>query len=422
MYFYFVKKGDNLYSIAKKFNVDVNSIIKLNDIENPNELSVNQCILIKLNPIKYRVQKGDTLTKIAKMFNTNINSILSWNKGLTDELKINQEILILYEETNKKNIIVNAYCYESIKLDILLKSFKYLTFLSIFSYKVNENGYLSNINDEQIIELALKNNVKPIMVITNSKENGGFSPSIASAILNSKEKKERLIQNIYQILRRKKYYGLCIDFEYIKEEDKNQYENFISEIKQNLSEKGYYISVALAPKNSSKQEGLLYKAHDYNILGKYVDNVILMTYEWGYLYSESMPISPVNKVEEVLQYGIKNIDSKKILMGIANYSYDYFVPKEEGKTKAISIKNASNLAYQVKAEIQYNQISKTPYYIYYKNEKKHEVQFDNAFSFFEKLKLIYKYNLSGISIWTITTYNKPLFEIIDYYFQVKKIN
>ena len=45
---------------------------------------------------------------------------------------------------------------------------------------------------------------------------------------------------------------------------------------------GYQVSVALAPKTSANQPGLLYEGKDYRALGEAANHVLLMTYEWGY--------------------------------------------------------------------------------------------------------------------------------------------
>ena len=48
-----------------------------------------------------------------------------------------------------------------------------------------------------------------------------------------------------------------------------------------MAENGYSVSVALAPKTSADQKGLLYEGMDYRRLGAAADTVFLMTYEWG---------------------------------------------------------------------------------------------------------------------------------------------
>ena len=146
-----------------------------------------------------------------------------------------------------------------------------------------------------------------------------------------------------------------------------------------------------------------------------------MTYEWGYTYSESMPVSPLNKVEGVLKYAVSEIPSNKILMGIPNYGYDYTLPYEKGKAaKSLTIDDARTLAFNNNAEIKYYKEAETPYFKYKKDDILHEVQYDNAYSFYKKLELIEEYNLGGISIWTLKTFNQTYYTLLSHYFEIKK--
>lgn len=82
---YIVKKGDNLSSIAKKFNTSVSNIVASNGIiKNPNLIYPGWSLKIITNTsinsnIYYTVKKGDNLTKIAKEYTTTVNSIVSLN-------------------------------------------------------------------------------------------------------------------------------------------------------------------------------------------------------------------------------------------------------------------------------------------------------------------------------------------------------
>ena len=58
---YLVKKGDSLSKIASKFNVTLQELIEINQIQNPDLIYVNQEIKIPVNEEKYRVRKGDSL-------------------------------------------------------------------------------------------------------------------------------------------------------------------------------------------------------------------------------------------------------------------------------------------------------------------------------------------------------------------------
>ena len=99
---YTVKKGDTLYSISRRFNISVDRIKELNNLDS-NILSVGQVLLLKDNiniipddssGIIYIVKQGDTLYKIARENNTTVDDIISLNNLDSTILSIGQELLI----------------------------------------------------------------------------------------------------------------------------------------------------------------------------------------------------------------------------------------------------------------------------------------------------------------------------------------
>ncbi len=87
--YYIVKSGDTLYSIAKKYNTTVDEIKKLNNLKSDN-LSIGMELKIKEEPsstnyIDYVVKSGDNLYSIAKKYNTTVDEIKKLN-GLTSGL------------------------------------------------------------------------------------------------------------------------------------------------------------------------------------------------------------------------------------------------------------------------------------------------------------------------------------------------
>ena len=80
---YTVKAGDTLSGIASKYNTTVEKLVTLNGISNPNLISVGQVLKLKEEPSKgnktYTVVAGDNLSSIASRFNTTVERICSLN-------------------------------------------------------------------------------------------------------------------------------------------------------------------------------------------------------------------------------------------------------------------------------------------------------------------------------------------------------
>lgn len=101
-----VVKGDNLYSIARKYNISVNDLMKMNnlasvDLEigqvlkltNNNVVAEDQVILMPVYD-NYTVQKGDNLYSIASKFNTTVSQIKQDNSLINNDLEIGQVLKI----------------------------------------------------------------------------------------------------------------------------------------------------------------------------------------------------------------------------------------------------------------------------------------------------------------------------------------
>ncbi|MBO5183036.1 MAG: LysM peptidoglycan-binding domain-containing protein [Bacilli bacterium] len=94
-----MQKGDTLWSIAKKFNTNVNDIKNLNRLSS-NVLYVGQTLKVpeyykaEETNISYIVKKGDSLWSIANQYQTTVNDLKKYNNLTSDSLKIGQVIEI----------------------------------------------------------------------------------------------------------------------------------------------------------------------------------------------------------------------------------------------------------------------------------------------------------------------------------------
>ncbi|MBE6152661.1 MAG: LysM peptidoglycan-binding domain-containing protein [Firmicutes bacterium] len=94
---YTVKSGDSLWSIAKRYNTTVDEIKNLNNLTS-NILSIGQQLLIPNNSSEnttiYTVKSGDNLYSIANRYNTTVNELKQLNNLTSNTLSIGQQLLI----------------------------------------------------------------------------------------------------------------------------------------------------------------------------------------------------------------------------------------------------------------------------------------------------------------------------------------
>jgi LysM repeat protein len=107
--YYVVRPGDTLYSIARKFGVSMQAIMAANNLANPNWIYVGQRLLIPSpgtpwptptpgpwpQPTTYVVKRGDTLYSIARRFGTTVQAIAQANHIINpNRIYVGQRLVI----------------------------------------------------------------------------------------------------------------------------------------------------------------------------------------------------------------------------------------------------------------------------------------------------------------------------------------
>lgn len=93
---YTVQKGDSLYSIARKYDTTIDRIKDLNNLTT-NLLSIGQVLLIPTDTnleTTYTVKKGDSLYSIAKKYNTTVDRLKQLNNLTSNLLSIGQILIV----------------------------------------------------------------------------------------------------------------------------------------------------------------------------------------------------------------------------------------------------------------------------------------------------------------------------------------
>lgn len=424
MVIHVVQPGDSLYRIAQTYHAPLQLLIQQNELHEPYRLTPGQTIVVPQPVQVHTVRQGDTLSGIAAQHKTTVLKLLQNNPQLGggDRIWPGQTLVISYGP-KLGTFAVNGYAYPNIDQRILRKTLPYLTYLSVFSYGFDSLGRILPQNAEALTRLARQYGVLPLLVLTTLGEDGQFSGERAQQLLRDPVARGALIENLAQTIAAQGFAGVDIDFEYIPSEDAAAYADFVRAVRARLEPSGLTVMVALAPKTSADQPGLLYESHDYAALGAAANDVLLMTYEWGYALSEPMAVAPINKVEQVVRFAVSQIPPEKIFMGIPNYGYDWTLPYIKGQSRARSLGNvqAVEQAVQVGAPIRFDAEAQSPHYNYWRERAEHEVWFEDARSIQAKLALAGEYRLRGVSVWNIMRYFPQLWLVLNQLYDIEKL-
>lgn len=376
----------------------------------------------------YVVRPGDSVDSIAAALDASVEQIIFDNQLIYPyELAVGQALLInRYVRNAQTTISVSGYAYPFISPWVLEQTLPFLSELPIFSYGFTGEGELlppAYGDDEWMIAEALRFGTQPILTLTPFGRDGNFNNRLISSVVNSQEYTDNLIQNLLTLMEQKGYQGVDIDFEYILAQDRDAFTGFVRQVAETMRANGYHTSVALAPKTSADQRGLLYEGKDYRALGEAADHVLLMTYEWGYTYGPPMAVAPINQVRRVVEYALTEIPADKIDLGIPNYGYDWPLPYERGVTKATTIGNvqAVRIAVEQGAEIRFNELAESPYFNYVSDDGvEHEVWFEDVRSMQAKFNLIREYDLRGCGYWQIMQWFRANWLLLQNQFYILK--
>ena len=102
---YIVSEGDSLWKIARKYNLEVKDLARMNSINENSYLYLGQQLTVgnknihrniesKKRTILYSVKQGDSLYKIAELFDVSIKNIKEINEMNNDSLMPGQIIKV----------------------------------------------------------------------------------------------------------------------------------------------------------------------------------------------------------------------------------------------------------------------------------------------------------------------------------------
>lgn len=278
--------------------------------------------------------------------------------------------------------------------------------VATYTYVTDGYGNMTGTAPADILNYAKNNNKYTLALITNE-----FDGQVAKSLLENSQNRRRLIDNILSALKANNYKGVNIDFEGLFPSSRPHFTAFMSELYSTLNPLGFTVTVAVPAKTGDNPSYAWSGAFDYAQIGRFSDQVVLMTYDEHWSGGPAGPIASIGWVQKVVEYALTVMPAEKIVLGIAAYGYDW--PSNGSSAKSLSISKAYSTASSKGAQIKWDQVSKSPYFNYTDSSGiYHTVWFENSTSIEYKLDIVNNYDLHGIAIWRLGLENSDFWTAI----------
>lgn len=423
---YVVQPGDTLYSIADHYGISIDNLLRDNGFDKPLNLVPGQTLVISYPSQTHTVQDGDTLATIANNYGVTLMQLLRNNSFLSDREYIYPgETIVISYNTNGK-VTTNGYAYPYINSKTLIKTLPYLTYLSVFNYKISKDSEISAYSDDtEVIQLSKDYGVAPLMLLSALSPTG--EPNFETAdILQNEELRDRLISNIINILKTTNYYGVNIMLSLINATNQNLYISYLTKVSNSLKDEGYQLFITINPNIKYVDHEISFERIDYSN-SQFVNSVTFFQYVWGSNFGPPSPVTSIDLMRHFLDYAVTLAPPDKIATGQPLIGYDWELPYIPGKTIAnsLTLDACIRLASDEESIIQYDETSQTPFFrykhTYFGIPNEHIVWFIDARSINALNQLIVEYGLGGSGIWNIMIFYQQLWTIINSQYEISKV-
>ena len=354
-----------------------------------------------------RVKKGQSVIVISKendytRIRTN-NGKLGYVKTdkLTNEFTVRENMDEEKQINNKVNLVWDYYSTFASAPNRSGEKIEGINVVSpAFLYLDNEGILRTNIGEEgkKYIEWAHNQGYKVWPLVSNA-EVASKSLSITSNVMNSYENRQKLIERIVNACIKYNLDGVNIDFENMKEEDKDMYSRFIIELTPRLKEMGLVTSVDVTAPDGGETWSMCF---DRNVIGNVADYIIFMAYdEYGSSSDKAGTTAGYDWIKLNLKKFVQTeeIKPEKIILGIPLYTRVWTTDSNEKVTnKSIAMKNIDNTI-PSGVEKKWDDELKQNYVEYTESGNKKQIWIEDLKSLKEKVLLVKENELGGVASW-----------------------
>src|SRR5215472_1281881 len=247
----------------------------------------------------------------------------------------------------------------------------------------------------------------PTMGLLNNYDGAVWQVQAMTELLASPDSRARLARDVAQFAVISKEAGIVLDFEEVPEKSQEHFEEFVGELAPALHAVGLKLMIALPARDDE---------YDYAYFGKVTDAIIVMNYDQHWLTSPPGPIAAQDWFVENLRQLREVVPAQKLVVGIANYAYDWTeTPKKEPPhAEEFSIQEALLHAYESEAEMEFDPASLNPHYSYSDEQNHtHQVWLLDAVTAYNELRASERLGVQGTALWRLGSSDTSLWPIWD---------
>ena len=371
-----VEKGENL------------TIVPLND-EQKKEIPEDW--------VKVRTQNG----KLGYVKKNSIKNESVTREEVVKTKQLNEKLSLVWDYFSEYSTAPNRNGTKIEGINVVSPAFFYLE-------KLGKGNLLENVESsgENYISWAHSNGYKVWPIVSNNS-----MQETTSEIMNDYELRKKLINQIIEYIEKYNLDGVNIDFEYMKEEDKDMFSRFIIELTPRIRKIGKVISVDVTAPDGSPEWSLCF---DRNALGKIVDYIIFMAYDQNGASSPKEGTTAgfdwVNlNVNKFLKQ--EEVSNEKLVLAVPFYTRLW--KEKDGKitSSVVLMKNIDSIIPE-NAEKEWDENLKQYYVQFEKDGAIYKMWIEDEKSIKEKLSLIKEKNLQGASFWAKDFENQSIWKAI----------
>lgn len=398
----------NIYNVEIKYSKESN-ILTIDSLERQQQkANVSKNISIKYKPTIFsktlaKVKTGESVILIETLddgwkkvrtnegvigYTKDITNIYTNREELKEEKQINEKVSMIWEYYSEYGSAPNMQGTKIKGINVVSPTVANL--IEGAKGKLNINIGESG---KKYIKWAHDNNYKVWGLVSNNSYK-----TTTSEILNDYKLRENLINQIVDMAITYNFDGINIDFENIKETDKDMFSRFIIELSPRLKEYGKVLSVDVTAPDGSPDWSLCYNR---NKIAQVADYIIFMAYDqYGISSTKAGTTAGADWVETNIKkfLGQEEVAPEKIILGIPFYTRTWWKTADGVNSSVVSMKYIDSVIPEGTTK-QWDEDLKQYYVEYEKNGKNYKMWLEEENSIKAKLDLMNKYNLAGAAYW-----------------------